>query len=94
MEHGVPVIYSLSGLLLASGLLTYLTRKPMPIYVTKPVELTEKTKKTRNKKRLHGWQPYLMPNGTVVLKADKSYVDSVFHSVAGLSQNKASNGWR
>ncbi|CCH51247.1 hypothetical protein BN8_00163 [Fibrisoma limi BUZ 3] len=57
---------ALLGLLLASGLLTYLTRNDKPAFIDRP-----RRKKYQKKERKRELQPRLLENGVVVLSSDR-----------------------
>lgn len=93
MNSNVPIVYTLLVLLLASGLLMYLTRKPSN--KARPVEPMREPKKTKTnpkQERLQNQQPYLMPNGTVVLWKGKLPMDSYPDLTISPARNKASDG--
>ncbi len=71
MQEEWRIVCAIGGLLIASGLLTYLTR---------PAEVTPyETKKRRKKKiRSRDGQPYLTEEGFVALNQDKKPSERVY----------------
>lgn len=66
MNDELKLIYGVLGLLLASGLLTWLTK---PSYFEP--EYPKRRKKNKTRLRLQNNQPYLTEHGTPVLKSTR-----------------------